>query len=211
MDPWDVIAAERRALADQVEVLTAPQWATPSLCAAWTVRDVVAHLVMAHKVSMPRFLVTLVGARGSFARANVSLTAREAARPTDDLVADLRRYADSRFAPPGMGPVAPLTDLFVHGQDIRIPLSLPDTGPSQAWTPILDFLVGARARRGFVDRALPAVRWVATDRDWTFGDGPEVRAPAVALALTMMGRPARAEALSGPGASTAAAWLGSRP
>lgn len=206
MDHWDLIAASRRSLADQLAGLTADEWTTPSLCSAWTVRDVLAHLVLPHKMSMPRFLVTLVRAWGSFDRANVVLTAREAARPPADLVADLRRFATSRFAPPGFGPAAPLTDVLVHGQDVRVPLALPDPDPVEAWVAALEFLVTPKARLGFVARPLPVVRWVAADAGWAHGDGPEVRGPAASLALAMAGRDARAGQLSGPGAPAVTEW-----
>ena len=40
-------------------------------------------------------------------------------------LADIQRArATSRFTPPGHGPTAPLTDLQIHGQDIRRPLGL---------------------------------------------------------------------------------------
>jgi uncharacterized protein (TIGR03083 family) len=211
VEHWDAIAAERRGLADQLDTLTPQQWATPSLCAAWTVRDVAAHLGMAHKISMPRSLVTLIGARGSFDRANRVLTAREAVRPTGDLVADLRRFAESRFAPPGMGSVAPLTDVLVHGQDVRIPRRLADHRPVEPWGVALTFLVTPLARRGFVSRPLTAVQWVASDLDWTHGSGPQVQGPAAALALAMMGRDARLDSLTGPGATIAADWVMKRP
>ena len=198
MEHWDAIATARRTLADQLEALTPEQWATQSLCAAWSVRDVVAHLVMPHKVTMARFLITVVRNGGSFARANIALTATEAVRPPEDLIRDLRGFAGSRFAPPGLDSAAPLTDVLVHGQDIRVPLALPDPNPIEAWTAVLDFLVSRRARRGFVG-ALPAVRWAATDGDWAHGTGPEVRGPAAALALAITGRTARIGELSGPG------------
>src|SRR5688500_13494859 len=37
---WHHIDTERASLADFLETLDADQWATPSLCAGWTVRDV---------------------------------------------------------------------------------------------------------------------------------------------------------------------------
>ncbi len=48
MTLWDDVAAERRAIADLLDTLTPEQWETPSLCGAWTVRDLAAHLVMPH-------------------------------------------------------------------------------------------------------------------------------------------------------------------
>jgi hypothetical protein len=157
-------------------------------------------------VVMAGFLVDLVRARGSFERANIAMTARAATRPTADLVTDLRRRAESRFAPPGFGSVAPLADVLLHGEDIRIPLALPDPGPPEPWTAVLDFLVSPKAGRGFV-RRLPDVRWVATDRVWAHGTGPEVCGTARDLALAISGRNARRVPLTGPGAEAVAAWL----
>jgi uncharacterized protein (TIGR03083 family) len=206
MEHWETIAAERRCLADQLDDLTADQWATQSLCEAWTVRGVVAHLVMAHKVSVPRFTLAIVRAQGSFARANVALTAREAEHPTTELVSDLRGFAASHVKPPGFGSEAPLTDMLVHGQDIRIPLGLDTPQPIQPWKFALDFLVTPKARRGFGVRALPRVEMRATDLDWTYGSGEEVSGPAIALALAIMGRQARQQDLAGPGASRLVAF-----
>jgi uncharacterized protein (TIGR03083 family) len=145
-------------------------------------------------------LVTLVAAGGSFSRANVAMTAKEAKRPPTDLAADIRRCADSRSKPPGFGSEAPLTELLVHGQDIRIPLGLEDTSATGSWAAALDFLVMPKARRGFVSRSLQGFRFVASDVDWEYGLGEEVRGPAVALALAMMGRRSRGDELTGPGA-----------
>ncbi len=39
-NPWPLIHAEREALAADLATLTGEQWATRSLCADWTVRDV---------------------------------------------------------------------------------------------------------------------------------------------------------------------------
>ena len=55
---------------------------------------------------------------------------------------------------------------------------------------------------------LPAVSLVATDVDWSYGDGPAASGPAAALALVISGRPAGLEALSGPGRESLATWVG---
>jgi uncharacterized protein (TIGR03083 family) len=203
MEHWEAIASELVDLADQLEGLTPEQWATQSLCSAWTVRDVVAHLVVPRRTSMPRFLFQLaaamVAARGNFDPANVALTAKEAKRSTTDLVAALRWSAESHFKPPGFGSEAPLTDVLIHGQDIRIPLGLATNGPIDSWRVVLELLVTPRARRAF--RALPpdGFRFAATDLDWTYGMGDDVRGPAIALALAIMRRNARVGDLAGPG------------
>ena len=209
MEHWTAIAAERRALADQLEGLTEEQWATASLCDGWTVHDVAAHLAGVNQIKMSEVVVALVRSRFSFARANRLMVARQAARPSQDIVADLRRFADGRFAPPGFGSVAPLTDVLVHGQDIRIPLGLATDRPLEPWKDSLDFLVTKKARRGFVANALPGLRFSATDLDWSYGEGAgnEVSGPAIALALALLGRPALIDQLEGPGMPALREWL----
>ena len=64
MDHWDRIAAERRSLADLLDTLTPEQWAMPSLCGAWTVRDVAVHLSAGPATPTSMFLKAMVRARG---------------------------------------------------------------------------------------------------------------------------------------------------
>ena len=194
------IADERRRLADQLSGLTDEQWATPSLCAGWTCRDVVAHLVMPLVVSTPTIVLAMIRAFGDFDKANVAVTTKVAQR-YDDLAAVLRDKADKRFTPPGNGPLAPLSDIVIHGADIRRPLGLPSTTDPDSRRTVLDCLVTPKASRGFTDGVAP-VRWVTTDLDWTFGDGPEVRGPAESLMLVMTGRGIAMADLTGDGAAT---------
>jgi uncharacterized protein (TIGR03083 family) len=200
---WQAIASEIRGLADQVEPLTPEQWATPSLCHEWTVRDVVAHLVVPRKTSRVRFILPFtaarVKARGNFDRANAAVTAKEAERPTAELIDDLRRNADRHFKPPGFGSEAPLTDVLLHGQDIRVPLGLETVGPVDRWRVALDTLVTAKARRVFGYFSLDGLCLTATDLDWTYGSGEQISAPAIALALAISERDARTGDLAGPG------------
>lgn len=201
MDVWDGIDAQRRTLCDLLETLTPKQWTTTSLCPEWTVGEVAAHLVADHTVTTRRFLATLVRTRGSVDAANNLLTAEEAARPPRELVADLRRHAENRYVPPGLGVGAVITEMFLHGQDIRVPLGLVDPLPVECWSPVLDFLVSRRARIGyFVSGRLPRLHYRATDLDWSCGTGEEVSGPAAALALAVSGRAAHLDQLSGPGA-----------
>jgi hypothetical protein len=52
------------------------------------------------------------------------------------------------------------------------------------------------------------VRLIATDSDWSYGKGPEVRGPGEALLMVMAGRPAALRDLEGAGTSTLVARLG---
>jgi uncharacterized protein (TIGR03083 family) len=139
MAHWEAIEARRLALANDLADLSAAQWDTPSLCGAWAVRDVVAHMVLP---LMPhvgtRFAVAFVKARGNFDRANQLATAKLRLRSPESLVVALRQHATARFKPPGFGPEASLTEVLVHGADVRIPLGIPDPGPVDAWAAALD-------------------------------------------------------------------------
>ena len=71
MEPrWDLVEHERLALADLVDALTPEQLVTPSLCGAWTVKDVAAHVMVGPTASIPEVLVAMVRARMRFERAN---------------------------------------------------------------------------------------------------------------------------------------------
>lgn len=115
------------------------------------------------------------------------------------LVQDLRRLARSRFTPPGKGPEAPLTDLLIHGLDIRRPLGIPRTIPDERLLIALDFLAG-KPGSAFVPKGrLDGVRLEATDVEWAAGSGPTVRGEAEDLVLAMTGRQEGVERLAGEG------------
>lgn len=208
MDYFTVVAAERRAIADMLDGLSPQQWEIQSLCAGWRVRHVAAHLSTVLTHGMGRFLVAAIRAGGNLDRANRIVTAREATRPTPDIVSDLRANADSRFTPPTFGSEAPLTEVLLHGEDMRVPLGIADGRPAERWQGALGLLLSPKGRRGFAAKGVPALRYVATDTEWAHGSGDEVRGPAAALALTISGRPARLSELSGPGLAAVRAWAG---
>jgi uncharacterized protein (TIGR03083 family) len=208
VDYFPIIAAERRAMADTLDSLTPEQWEAQSLCAGWTVRHVAAHLSVTLTHGMGTFVVAAIRAGGNLHRANRIIVAREAVRPIPDIVGDLRANADSRFTPPGLGSEAPLTEILLHCEDIRVPLSIADNGPAERWRGALDFLVSPKGRRGFAAKGVPELRYVATDTEWAHGSGDEVRGPAAALGLTISGRPARLGELDGPGLAAVRAWAG---
>ena len=208
MDYFPVIAAERRAIADMLDGLSPQQWETQSLCAGWKVRHVAAHLSVVLTHGMGTLLLAAIRAGGNLDRANRIVVAREAARPIPDIVGDLRANADSRFTPPTFGSEASLTEILLHGEDMRVPLDIADGRPAERWQGALDLLLSPKGRRGFAAKGLPPLRYVATDTEWAHGSGDEVRGPARALALTISGRPARIGELSGPGLVNVRAWAG---
>jgi uncharacterized protein (TIGR03083 family) len=202
VDTFAEIADERRGLAALLSGLTGEQLATQSLCSEWSVRDVAAHLVVPLEVSTPRFVLAMLACRGNFDRANVRLAREQARRPFDELTEVMHRKADSRFTPPGSGPEAPLTDLLVHGLDIRWPLGLARDIPEERVRTSLTYLTAAPVG-GLVSKGAPAgLRFEADDIGWTHGSGPTVSGSAEALLLAITGRPTALGRLSGDGVPT---------
>lgn len=201
----DEIASERVRLADLLDTLDDDQWATPSLCGDWTVRVVAAHLLMPLITPTREFLLAALRARGNFDVANDRQSRAVASRmSTNEVVGGLRAQAGNRFHPPTFGHEAPMTELVVHGQDIRRPLGLPVEFGPDTLQPVLEMLVSPKALRGFVPRrvrsVLTGLRIEADDVDWAFGSGPLLRGPGASLAYALTGRTASLGELSGPGA-----------
>ena len=117
-----MIADERRRIADLVESLDSEQLQTRSLCDAWSVKEVVGHLVAAVAASNLSALPLLVRSGFNIHKANARLATVMAGRPAGELAAMLRAHAENPFRPPVVGYPGQLTDLQVHRQDIRRPL-----------------------------------------------------------------------------------------
>lgn len=196
MDTFAHIAREREHLADLGDSLTEEQWDQRSLAGEWRVREVFAHLTMPFRVRMPAMVVGMIRNLGNFDRyADQWARGEAAASEPADLVAALRRHARSRFTPPGMGPEVPLTDLVVHGIDIRHPLGEPQPDrDAEALRLILDALASKKGSVFGVSKAAFSVtRYVATDLDWSHGTGPE----AAGLAIDVIGHLCRGLPLPG--------------
>ncbi|MFW3171143.1 maleylpyruvate isomerase family mycothiol-dependent enzyme [Geodermatophilus sp. CPCC 206100] len=202
MDTFAEIADERRSLAALVSGLTREQQATQSLCSEWSVHDVMAHLIVPLEVGIPKFVLAMLASRGNFDRANVRLTREQARRPFGEITEVLRQKADSRFTPPGSGPEAPLTDVLVHGLDIRWPLELPREIPEERLQTSLTFVTAAPFGSVVPKGALDGLRFEANDIDWASGSGPIVSGSAEALLLAITGRTTALGHLSGDGVPT---------
>jgi uncharacterized protein (TIGR03083 family) len=202
---WRMISEQRLGLARLLEGLSVAEWEQPSLCVGWRVRDVAAHVAINPQFDgLGPMLVDAIRARGSFHRLNHDTAARHAERPTAEIVAELRRYANSRRLPVVTNYRNILFDIQVHAQDIAIPLGRdypmqPEAaraGAERVWTMGWPF---------WARRRLRDLRLVATDIDWSAGAGAEVRGPIGMLLLLMTGRTATAlPYMSGPGVHTIA-------
>ena len=187
-ETWRVIASQRRLLADLLDGLEEARWEQPSLCSAWRVRDVAAHVALTpQSPGLLRILGRAVLARGDFDAVNRDLAVEHADRPGADLIAELRRLADDRRKPAITTLDNLLFDTLVHVQDVAVPLRRPVDMPLEAARE------GAQRvwRMGWpfwARRRLRGLRLRATDVAWEAGSGDEIRGPVRALLLLLTGR-----------------------
>lgn len=201
------LEAERLGLADVLDTLGPHEWATTSLCPAWTVHELVAHLTLSNRSPVVATLLAMARARGDFDRVEAD-AARERARRHGpaELVAQLRETAglDRKF--PLAGRLDPLVDVLVHGQDIVRPLGRTRVMPVERVVPALD-QVWRSPFLGLAKR-FAGIRFVATDADFSRGEGDhELRGPAGELLLVSTGRPAGLAQLHGPALADTTARL----
>jgi len=199
-DPWPTIHAERKALAGDLESLNDAQWATPSLCGDWTVRQVLGHMAAAARTTQGGFLGKMIAAGFRFNAMSEKDVARETQGPPSETLARFKEQVNSSKHPPG--PVDTwLGEALVHSEDIRRPLGISHSYPVGAVTRVADFYKGSNLLIGSKKR-IDGLKLQATDADWSTGDGPEVAGPAMSLVMAMTGRQAALDDLSGEGVGT---------
>jgi uncharacterized protein (TIGR03083 family) len=195
---WDMIHAERAAVADMLADLSAEQWRQPSLCAGWTVGLMAGHILNGAEQTPGNFMKGMLRNGLRFNRFMDRATRARAGLSQDEIVAGLRRRTTTTNRPPAPV-VTMLGEIVVHGEDIRHPLGLTRDVPDGALNECLDMYTKANFPVGGKKR-IHGLRLVAKDTDWTHGEGPEVVGPAGSLLLAMTGRAAGFDALSGDGA-----------
>lgn len=163
---WRHIDEQRGRLADLLDTFQPEQWATPSLCAGWTVREVAVHITQSHV----RFGEVLLGALKSGFRFDAMVRRAALEDPADPaaITARLRAMAGSRKRPPMTKEVDPLMDVLVHTQDICIPLGIDRAMPVDAAVAVAERLWHMKFPFA-PQRDLPGYRFVATDTDYAAG------------------------------------------
>jgi uncharacterized protein (TIGR03083 family) len=195
---WAAIHTERAALADDLADLSDDQWAQRSLCGQWSVEEVVAHLAAAASIGRLRWLTSIVGARFDADLHNRRRLAEHRGATPAETLDGFRRIVTSTTAPSGHT-AAWLGEVVVHGQDIRQPLGLPRTPPTETVTEVArffasrDFTVAGRTKT-------KGLRLAATDGPFATGEGPLVSGTTLALTMAMAGRTVYCDELTGPGA-----------
>ena len=196
--PWlELARAEREDFAAFLETLSPAQWEEPTLCERWCVREVAAHALSFDELSRGQLVRRFLKGWLMVDRINQVGVDDYADRTPEELVALVRTHAEPHGLTAGFGGRIALTDNMIHQQDIRRPLDIPRTIPSERLRVALDFSLYAPTIRG-AWRAR-GVRLTATDIDWSHGRGPEVRGSGEAILMTMAGRGDALQDLGGPG------------
>lgn len=195
---WEIVHQERRALIHDLDGITTEQWSTPSLCEDWTVHDVLAHLVDDAKTTKPSFVRNLILARFNFDRANQKGVEQERRDNPEETLESFRQVSDRTTSAPA--PLASrLVEIFVHGEDIRRPLGIAHTYPSDAVLAAIEYqLATSDAMGGSKDRAA-GLNLEATDAQWSHGTGEQVKGKAIDILMSLTRRPCPSGALTGDG------------
>lgn len=196
-DIWPVAHAERAALAADLAGLPDERWATPSLCAGLSVREVLAHLTSAATLGPLTWMWSVLRSRFDVDRHVADRLAEQLGSSPAETLARFERIVDSHTSP--FGPKAAwLGEVIVHGEDIRRPLGIRRDHPVDAVTHVARFYVGA-------DFTVPSrtlargLRLEATDGPFAAGTGPAVRGTTLALTMAMAGRAVFCDELTGDG------------
>jgi uncharacterized protein (TIGR03083 family) len=197
VDVWPTIHAERATLAADLQGLSDVQWATPSLCSGWSVRDVLAHMTATARMTPPRFLLKMLTSGFSFQKLQAKDIALERGASPADTLARFRSQINSSSHPPGPND-SWLGEVLVHGEDVRRPLGIRHAYPLDACVQTANFYKGSNLIIGAKSR-IAGLRLRATDTEWAHGAGPEVAGPIHALLMAMTGRKAAVADLTGEG------------
>ncbi len=205
-DVWELVHRERKALIDDLAGLTPGQWEVPSLCGGWTVHDVAAHLVDNARTTRLGIVVAMVRARLDFDRQNDTGVAREKGVTPAETLDRLRAVAGRRTTPPA--PLdSRLVEEVVHGEDVRRPLGMRRDYPTETVERALAHQLRTSVGLGGGKQRAAGLRLLATDADWSHGEGAEVSGPLASLLMVVSGRAEALDDLTGPGLSRLGAAL----
>lgn len=194
---WDLILTERARLADLLSTLEPEQWALATLCADWTVEQVVAHLSVAANTGRWAWIRSIVRAGFDPAKHNARLLERSLGGSPEETLAKFHSSISLTIAPTKDFP-AFLGEVIVHGQDIARPLELDLIPDAEATVEVAryfaskDFAVNSKT-------LVKGVRLSAVDADFESGSGPQVAGRLLDLVMAMAGRPEALADLTGSG------------
>ena len=199
-DSWALIHEERRALADDLGGLASEQWSSGSLCREWTVLQVLGHLTSESKMTPGRFFRRIAASCFRFNTMFDRCIAEEISGGPQRTLEEFRAHVTDSTGPPGPTDTW-LGEVVLHAEDIRRPLGIARHYDGEALRRVAEFYKGSNAVGGAKKR-VAGLKLLATDIDWSTGEGPGVSGPALSLAMAMTGRAIALDDLAGPGIAT---------
>ena len=188
MEIQAMTATTLKRLADQLSRAGNSVWDQPSLCEGWRVREVVAHMTMAVRLTPAEFIDQLQAAGGGFHALSNAIATRDANLPIQDHLANLESDQLARWEPPAGGAMGALNHAVVHALDITIPVGLDRSCSDDSAVAILDWLTREGNARAF-GTDLTDMSLTANDLDWSWGQGSRhLTAPAGQLIAQACGR-----------------------
>ncbi len=198
----DLIAPQRRALAEALDQLTPDQWQGTTMCAGWTPGHVLAHLTMPFRIPEQDFMAGLQECGGDFTKFSDGIADRDSKLPQAELVAVLSDNADTAWSPPGGGLVGALSHDVIHGLDITWPLSIDYPIADRALTTVLESIISPGTETHF-GVPLRGIRLTATDLDWTHGSGAPLAGRSRDLIMLLANRRVPQQLFEGAGVDVA--------
>jgi uncharacterized protein (TIGR03083 family) len=206
MPDYDRLRYEELAsMSELLHGLSDEQWDHDSLCRGWRVRDVVSHIVVGYTTPMLSIMSMTAKYGFNVPKASAVVSAAYGSVHTPAQIMGVFDTIPSERVKRGVvrlvKPKESLLDHIVHQQDIRRPLGLPRQVPEERLlaalgaAPSIGSFVGAKKRAA-------GLRLVATDIDWSHGEGPEVRGTGEANLLALTGRSIVLDELTGDGTAT---------
>ncbi len=191
MAEWNTLAKVRQDFADMLDGLSDEQLAAQSLCDKWRVVDVAGHLVSMLETSPMALVKGMAKNRNDpdawFAQMAIDFGDKGA----PFLSGSLREHAWKKLRP--FSEASLVADAAVHTQDVRRPLGLDGALDPEVLAMALEFSIGEHAKKNE-----NAIRFVASDIDWSAGSGAEVNGTGEALLMALNQRDVSVE-LEGPG------------
>lgn len=187
-------------MAELLSGLSPEQLHTQSLCDAWSVREVGAHLATYLRFGQLKIYTGVMLGMGDLGPANEWL-ARYYARESDErIIEHLVRGAHSRITVPRSGYDPVLADAVLHDLDVRIPLGLERQIPEEHLLVSFHHLANEASPGYAMGSRLDGLRIEATDTGWTAGAGAPVRGSIEDVLLSISGRLVALDRLEGDGA-----------
>ena len=192
-----MVQAERASLAEYLETLTPAQWTEPTWCTKWSVQQVIGHLIAAANITAPHFFAGFITSGFNFDKVVEKDLVQYATGTPAEVLKRFQGIIGSSRKPPGPGYIA-LGEILVHGEDIRRALGSKGDHPREHLVAVADaYRKTGKPLNG--KKRSAGLRFMADDIEWSAGEGPEVRGPAMSLILAMVGRRRALDDCTGPG------------